>query len=241
VFIVGLPRSGTTLTEQVLASHPQVFGAGELNALTMDFDAIPHFMKTNAPPVESLAGLHREATQQLASWHLARLRKLDSASDRVVDKMPDNYLYLGLIATLFPHARIIHCRRDLRDVAVSCWMTHFRHIRWAGDQEHIAARFLHYRRIMNHWRQVLPVPVLEIDYEETVANLEGVARKLIAWCGLTWDSACLEFHQKTRPIRTASVAQVRQPIYGRSVARWKHYEIRLKPLFTALEACEPCV
>ncbi len=238
VFIVGLPRSGTTLTEQILASHPLVFGAGELNAIKADFDAIPRLLKTSAPPIEALAGLHREAAQQLASWHLTRLSKLNDTAQRVVDKMPDNYLYLGLIATLFPQARIIHCRRDLRDVAVSCWMTHFRHIRWAADQEHIAARFIDYRRIMDHWRQVLPVSILEVDYEETVADLEGVARKLISWCGLAWDPACLAFHRTTRPIRTASVTQVRQPIYQRSVARWKHYETSLRPLFAALEAIE---
>jgi tetratricopeptide (TPR) repeat protein len=239
VFIVGLPRSGTTLTEQILSSHPQVFGAGELNEIRADFDAIPSLLKTKAPPIDSLGGIHREAVQQIASGHLARLGKRNDTAQRVVDKMPDNYFYLGLIATLFPRARIIHCRRDLRDVAVSCWMTHFRHIRWAADQEHIATRFIDYRRIMDHWRQVLPVSVLEVDYEETVAELEGVARRLISWCGLAWDPACLAFHRTTRPIRTASVTQVRQPIYQRSVARWKHYKTSLRPLFAALEAIEP--
>jgi tetratricopeptide (TPR) repeat protein len=234
VFIVGLPRSGTTLTEQILASHPQVFGAGELNQVKADFDAIPGILKTGTSPVKSLAGLHGAASGQLASWHLARLGALNGTALRVVDKMPDNYLYLGIIATLFPRARLIHCRRDLRDVAVSCWMTHFRHIRWAADQEHIAARFIDYRWIMDHWRGVLPLPVLEVDYEETVADLEAVARRLVSWCGLPWDPACLEFHQTTRPVRTASVTQVRQPIYRQSVARWKHYEASLTSLFARL-------
>jgi hypothetical protein len=152
-----------------------------------------------------------------------------------VDKLPDNYLYLGLIALLFPRARIIHCRRDLRDIAVSCWMTNFRHIRWAADLEHIAARFRDYGRLMDHWRQVLPGAILEVDYEETVADLEVTARKLLDWCGLPWDPACLAFHETQRPIRTASVTQVRQPIYKRSVARWKHYEADLGPLLVQLE------
>lgn len=239
VFVVGLPRSGTTLTEQILASHPRVFGAGELNAAKADFDAIPGLLVTNAPPVEALTGLHREAVWPLASWHLARLDELNTTADRVVDKMPDNYLYLGLIATLFPRARVIHCRRDLRDAAVSCWMTNFRHIRWAADPGHIAARFADYRRVTDHWRRVLPVPVLEVDYEETVADLEGVARRLVAWCGLPWNPACLDFHRAARPVRTASVTQVRQPIYRRSVARWKHYEGSLGPLFATLKSLEP--
>jgi hypothetical protein len=234
VFIVGLPRSGTTLTEQILASHPQVFGAGELNYLKADFDALPAAVRIPAPPVECLAHLSREAAQQLAAWHLSRLDALNNTAPRIVDKMPDNYLYLGLIACLFPKARIIHCRRDLRDVAVSCWMTNFRHIHWAADLEHIAARFLDYRRLMDHWRQVLPVPILEVDYEDTVAELEAVARRLLDWCGLPWDPACLAFHHTARPIRTASVTQVRQPIYKRSVARWKHYEASLAPLLARL-------
>ena len=149
--------------------------------------------------------------------------------------MPENYLYLGLIATLFPRARIIHCRRDLRDVAVSCWMTNFRHIRWAADPEHIAARFAEYRRLMDHWRRVLPLPILEVEYEDTVADARiGGPSHDRRWCGLEWDPSCLAFHETSRPIRTASVTQVRQPIYRKSVARWKHYEPHLGPLFERL-------
>jgi len=153
--------------------------------------------------------------------------------------MPDNYLFLGLLASLFPRAKFIHCRRDLRDVAVSCWMTNFREIRWTNDQQQIASRFLEYQRIMEHWRKVLPVPLLEVDYEETVADLEGVARKLVAWCGLAWEPACLEFHQAKRPVRTASNVQVRQPVYRTSVGRWTRYEHALASLFAAL-ALPPC-
>jgi Sulfotransferase family len=155
-------------------------------------------------------------------------------AERIVDKMPDNYMYLGFLAALFPQAIFIHCRRDLRDVAVSCWMTDFRSIRWANDPAHLAARFRQYRRVMDHWRAVVPVPVHEVSYEDAVADLEGTARRLIAACGLDWDPACLEFHQTRRPVRTASVAQVRQPIYKQSVARWKNYENPLASLFAAL-------
>jgi hypothetical protein len=235
VFIVGLPRSGTTLTEQILASHSQVFGAGELRLAREDFLALGEG-PTERQAFEGLGRLERSTLRRIGQRHLEQLRALDSTAPRVVDKMPDNYLYLGLLAVLFPKAKFIHCRRDLRDVAVSCWITNFRSIRWANDVEHIAARFREYQRLMEHWRRVLPVPVLEVDYEETVADLPGVARRLVDWCGLEWQPACLAFHEGKRPVRTASVTQVRQPIYTRSVARWRNYEQTLGELFTALEA-----
>jgi tetratricopeptide (TPR) repeat protein len=232
VFIVGLPRSGTTLIEQVLASHSQVFGAGELRYVRDTFEALPQALNREATPVACVPWLDRATCGQVAQRHLDRLGALNEPAPRITDKLPDNYLYLGLIATLFPRAKLIHCRRDLRDVAVSCWMTHFRYIRWTSDL--IAARFREYQRLMDHWRQVLPVPLLEVDYAETVADLEGVARRLVAWCGLEWEPGCLAFHQNRRPVRTASVTQVRQPIYKQSVARWKNYEKALGPLFAQL-------
>jgi len=235
VFIFGLPRSGTTLIEQILASHPRIHGAGELRRTRQSFEDLPSVLSRSDAPLACVPHLDAAAVSGVAQRHLDALAALDGGrADRIVDKMPDNYMYLGFLATLFPQAVFIHCRRDLRDIAVSCWMTDFRSIRWANSSEHIAERFRHYRRLMDHWRGALPVPIHEVDYEETVADLEGVARRLLSACGQEWDPACLEFHRTQRPVRTASVAQVRQPVYQRSVARWKNYEGELADLFAAM-------
>ena len=232
VFVMGLPRSGTTLIEQILAGHSQVFAAGEIKLV---LDTMAEIGGQGAGFSEGFRQLNRPAVQRLASRHLERLRALNGTVLRIVDKLPDNYVHLGLLASLFPRAKFIHCRRDLRDVAVSCWMTHFQEVRWANDHEHIASRFHEYQRIMEHWHKVLPVPLLEVDYEETVADLEGTARKLVAWCGLAWEPTCLEFYQAKRSVRTASTVQVRQPVFRTSVGRWKHYEQTLASLFARLE------
>ena len=232
VFVMGLPRSGTTLIEQILASHSRVFGAGELALVG---DSMAALGGPGEDSIEGLCQLNGQSAQRLASRHLERLCALAPAAFRIVDKTLESYLHLGLLASLFPRAKFIHCRRDLRDVAVSCWMTHFQGLPWANDQQHIASRFREYQRIMEHWRKVLPVPLLEVDYEETVADLEGVARKLVAWCGLPWEPQCLEFHRTQRPVSTASAVQVRQPLYATSVGRWRHYEQALASWFAQLE------
>jgi tetratricopeptide (TPR) repeat protein len=258
VFVFGLPRSGTTLIEQVLASHSRIHGAGELMLVRRSFEFIPAMLERSEWPVQCLPHLDEATVQRLAKQHLQWLDEREGGRDarapegscgwrdastsergrpaRIVDKMPDNYAYLGLIAAMFPNAVLIHCRRDLRDVAVSCWMTNFRSIRWANDPDHIATRFTQYRRLMDHWRTVLPIPIYEVDYEDTVNDLEGVARRLIAACGLEWETNCLEFHSLRRPIRTASVTQVRQPLYTQSVARWGKYKRGLADLFAQLPA-----
>ena len=233
VFVVGLPRSGTTLIEQILAGHSRVFAAGEIKLAGETLAALGG---QGADSIEGLRQLDRETARRLASWHLERLRALSPAALRIVDKLPDNYFSLGLLASLFPRAKFILCRRDLRDVALSCWMTHFREIRWASDQGQIASRFHQYRRLMEHWRKVLPAPLLEVDYEEIVADPQGLARRLVGWCGLDWEPGCAEFHRAKRPVGTASAVQVRQPVYRTSVERWKHYKRSLVSLFAPLES-----
>ncbi|MGO9922523.1 MAG: tetratricopeptide repeat-containing sulfotransferase family protein [Isosphaeraceae bacterium] len=233
VFVFGLPRSGTSLIEQILASHSQVSGGGELPFVEQTFMSLSP-MKGSVPPLQALQDIDAETVGCLGRQHLDRLLSVNSTAQHVVDKMPDNYLYLGFIATLFPRARLIHCRRDLRDTAVSCWMADFMKIRWASDPHQIATRFREYQRLMAHWREVLPASLFEVQYEELTDDLEGIARRLIQYCGLEWQPACLEFHKTNRPVRTASAAQVRQPLYKHSVQRWKHYDGFLPELFRAL-------
>ena len=227
-------RSGTSLVEQILASHSRVFGAGELQLYSEVFATLPKAMRRNATPFECLPHIDRRVTRRLAAQVLERLRAFDSGALRIVDKFPANYVYLGLIGVLFPQAKIIHCRRDLRDVALSCWTTNFALIHWACDPDCIVSRFEDHRRLMDHWSRALPMPFLEVDYESVVENLEGNARRIIQWCGLEWEPQCLEFHKTRRAVHTASAVQVRQPIFRTSVGRWKHYEKLLGPLFARL-------
>jgi tetratricopeptide (TPR) repeat protein len=241
VFVFGLPRSGTTLVEQVLASHTQVFGAGELALARRAMDAMPTAVDRPEDMNACLEALDGAALRQLARGYqdgvqdvLARHRGAETPA-RVVDKMPDNYLYLGLIALLFPRATLIHVCRDVRDVAVSCWMTHFRSIRWADEQGDLARRIGDYRRLMGHWQAVLPRSVHEVCYERLVDDFEAEARRLVAACGLEWQPACLRFHETARPVRTASVTQVRQPLYRKSLGRWQAYEPYLTLLFDRLQ------
>jgi tetratricopeptide (TPR) repeat protein len=230
LFIVGMPRSGTTLTEQVLASHPSVFGAGELeDIMTMVRGLIP----PDGGPIEllrTLRSLDDASSRDLAERHVDRLAELGPGAEHVVDKMPSNLMHLGFIAALWPEARIIVCRRDPRDVALSCWTTYFGAIRWANDLTAIARQIIDHDRLIAHWKAVLPIPLIEVVYEEFVADFEAQARRLVESVGLEWHPACLDFHTLGRPIRTASLRQVRRPIYSRSVGRWRHYEAALAPL-----------
>jgi len=149
--------------------------------------------------------------------------------------MPDNYSLVGWLLTLFPKARIIHAKRDARDVALSCWITQFGAIRWACNEDHLVERIKQYQRIMNHWHKVIPGRFIEMNYEDLVANQEIESKKLINYIGLNWDEKCLRFYESDRIVRTASITQVRQPIYKKSVAKWRSYENSISHLFEKIE------
>jgi tetratricopeptide (TPR) repeat protein len=235
VFVVGMQRSGTSLVEQILASHPRVFGVGEQRTVSQSLLRLPAVMGLELDAIECVGRITREAVQDSARWCLQELRKCASRpAERIVDKTPNNYLFLGWLHMLFPNARFIHCKRDLRDVALSCWMTHFSSIHWSNDLGNIASQILDYRAVMQHWKERLPAPILEVEYEKLVGEQESESRRLIEWIGLEWDPACLDFYQTRRAVRTASVTQVRKPIYTRSIGRWRHYVDSLRPLIEDL-------
>ena len=230
VFIVGMPRSGTTLVEQIAASHPAVFGAGERD----DIGAIAgaHFPN-------GVTELGAAATGALARAHLERIGGAAGAALPMTDKTPVNFLYLGLIAVLFPGARVIHCRRQARDVCLSCYFQNFAAgLPWATDLEDLGRYHRAYRRIMDHWRQVLPLAMLDVDYEDLVAAPDAGSRRIIDFLGLPWDDACLAFHRGRRTVRSAANWQVWRPIYATSVGRWKSYEPWFGPLLDALDGGE---
>ncbi len=234
VFVVGMPRSGTTLIEQIIASHPRAFGIGEGRFAHRALQRLPAAVEKELDPLDCVALANGSGIRACADWHLAQLQRVGRNADRIVDKMPENFTLLGWINILFPKARLIHCRRDLRDIALSCWMTNFSSVAWANDLHHIASRIKEYQRLMKHWEAALPGRILTVDYERLVTDQETESRRLIEWLGLEWEPACLEFHRTKRTVRTASLMQVRQPLYGRSIGRWRHYRGDLGPLLDEL-------
>lgn len=188
----------------------------------------------SAPPVEKWEA---SFARRLADRHVLSLQALGKGAVRIIDKMPDNIFFLWLIAALFPSARIILCRRDLRDVCLSCYFHHFTegHL-YADDLADCGARAREVHRLAARWLRVLPLEILVIDYEELVSDLEAESRRLIKFLGLEWEPACLDFHLTERPVLTASAWQVRQPLYTRSVGRWRRYARHLRPLLNVLSA-----
>jgi tetratricopeptide (TPR) repeat protein len=235
VFIIGMPRSGTSLVEQILASHPKVFGAGERYELGDLADAIEG--KNGAEFPEAVAGISGEEFNALGTNYVTAMRALAPDAERIIDKMPSNFFNAGLAHLALPNVRIIHTRRDPRDTAVSCFSILFAlgHA-YSYDLRELGRYIAAYQRLMEHWRQVLPNGVmLEVQYEQLVGGLKTEAKRIVEFCGLDWDEACLSFYKTERPVRTASVIQVRQPIYPSSVGRWRAYENELQPFLSALE------
>lgn len=235
VFIVGMPRSGTSLAEQILASHPGVHGAGELADLPELAASLASATNSGSHFPFRLTVADSAQFQAHAQRYLELITQINPNAARITDKLPHNFIYLGVIQTLLPNARVIHIRRNPLDTCLSCYLQDFSsgHA-YAYDLTHLGHYYRAYVRLMDHWRMTLRIPLLEIDYEQIVADLEGEARKLIEFCGLPWHGQCLRFHETQRTVSTPSYEQVRRPLYASSVGRWHHYEEWLAPLVEAL-------
>jgi len=232
VFIVGMPRSGTTLVERIIGAHPQVLAAGERDGIERIVAALS--TRDGGYP-ESVRTLLASDLDRFARGYLDGLGSLPAETRRVTDKTPLNFLHLGLIAMLFPAARVVHCVRDAADTCLSCYFQDFEQGHaFAYDLRDLGAFYRLYVRLMRHWQSVLPLPVLKLDYEQLVAEPEGQSRRLLQFCGLEWDSRCLRFHETKTTALTASYDQVRRPLYRDSVARHRAYERHLEPLRRAL-------
>lgn len=239
IFVLGMPRSGTTLTETILASHPMVHGAGELPDL-MEIACTPHGPETVGYPL-SLRGITRTELKIMGERYVAGLQARAPEALRITDKMPANFNALGLIHLMLPNAKIVHVKRNPVDICLSGFMHLFNRSQYQSyDLTEMGRYYRSYALLMQHWRKVLPPEAFyEIQYEDLVADQEAQARALLAYCGLPWDEACLSFHKTERSVRTASVTQVRQPMYKSSIERWRRYEKHLGPLLEALGEFAP--
>ena len=235
VLVVGMPRSGTTLVESILDAHPEGRGAGEL----------PHLSEVSVGMMDQTGGLTAESVLKLtpamldagAEEYLAVLRDAGSGARRVVDKMPHNFQLVGLATMMLPGASIVHCVRDPVDTCLSCYFTQLSPVHsYSNRMEDLGFAYGEYVKLMEHWRAVIDRPMLDVRYERMVTEAEERARELVEFTGLEWNEACLKFYQSKREVRTASVDQVRRPIYTSSVQRWRRYEKHLGPLLDSLAA-----
>lgn len=234
IFILGMIRSGTSLVEQILASHPRVYGAGEVVLLGQAI--VSRFSGQNDL---DFAKLVRQADSgvfnELGTEYLKNIRQLSKGAEFTTDKMPENYRYIGIIKLAFPNAKIIHCVRDPVDTCLSIFKILFSHgHEYSYNLEILGEYYNQYRQLMAHWHAVLPGFIHDIRYEDMISDQEGQTRALLEYCGLEWDDACLEFYKTDRQVRTASSEQVRKPIYSDSVQLWKRYGKQLNPLLEAL-------
>ncbi len=231
-----MPRSGSTLVEQILASHPAVHGAGELRNLALRANSIRDDEGLPIPYPQCVGHLDTDALRHMGRDYLVDLPSRPKGKTRITDKTPLNFLFVGLIRLILPHAKIIHTTRDPLDTCLSCFSTLFSFGQgYSYDLAELGRYHRHYRELMDHWRSLLPADaMLDVRYEDVVEDLEPQARRLLDYCGLPWDDRCLSFHQNQRPVMTGSSVQVRQPVYGRSVGRSRRYAAELAPLVAEL-------
>jgi tetratricopeptide (TPR) repeat protein len=237
IFVLGMPRSGTTLVEQIMCSHPDVHGAGELMMLYELSADMGRRLNSELKMPFVARIMDAAAAREIAGDYLAYLRGFNSHTRFIIDKMPLNFRMLGLIAVLFPNSRVIHCVRDARDTSLSCYFARFHdQLNFAFNLVEIGRYYRDYERLMTHWRRIIPNPMLEVQYEKLVVDQKGETQRMLEFCDLTWSDRCLTFHQTEREVLTASNWQVRQPIYSSSVGRWRNYRDFLGPLIAELSS-----
>ena len=236
IFIVGMPRSGSTLVEQILAGHGQVHAGGELTNLDRLVRAVRDGAGRPIPFPAWAEALDARAVRQLGQTYLASLPPLPPGKTRITDKLPTNFLYIGLIHLILPQARILHTVRDPIDTCLSCYTRLFQDgVPYGYDLAELGGYYRAYRELMDYWHRVLPAgTLLDVRYEDVVDDLEAQVRRLLEFCGLPWDDRCLKFHEVRRPVATSSNVQVSRPLYRSSVERWRRYEPFLGPLLEAL-------
>lgn len=236
VFIVGMPRSGTTLTEQIMDRHTQVHGAGELSTMNDIIASLQQRYSLSTAYPDCLTELRTEQLNSLANQYITTASEGASEAAYVADKMPSNCGHLGLIEMIFPSARVIHCRRDPIDTCLSCYFQNFANThQYSRRLDDLAKMYRIYLKMVNMWEGVLNISLHESRYEDMVDNQEGSSRRLIEFIGLDWEDQCLSFYESERDINTCSYNQVRKPIYNKSVNRWKNYEKHIGPLSAELE------
>ena len=238
VFVIGMPRSGTTLVEQIISAHSNADGAGERS----DIPAfIRNFNQASGGEDSFPDNIQNLTEVQIGEWaedYLDKFENLDSAA-RIVDKLPFNYAHLWLIQLMFPKAKVIHCKRDARDIGLSCFQQNFvKPHPWSCDLGHIGQYYNAYADLTAHWQNTLSLSFIDVCYEDVVVNSEAESRRLIDFLGLDWEPSILDFHTSARSVKTASKWQVREPIYAGSIGRWKEFEDQLKPMIEALKLAE---
>jgi tetratricopeptide (TPR) repeat protein len=239
IFIVGMPRTGTTLLERCLAQHPQVYAAGELPyfATALTAAALTHRNAAQLPRQDLVAASAQVDMKALGATYLARVGAIARQRTHFIDKLPLNYLYCGLIHLAFPGARIIHLTRHPMATCYAVYKTLFKDAYpFSYEFSELARYYAGYRRLMRHWHSAMPGVIHDVSYEGLVTDLESQIRKVLAYCGLEWHDACLEFHNNPSPTATASAAQVRQPLYSSSINLWEQYAQQLEPLRVLLVA-----
>lgn len=234
VFVLGMPRSGTSLVEQIISSHSEVFGAGEISYLQDIIDNKNKNSVSEKYPL-TLRGLNHNDLINMRDQYLAMIKSLDNEALKIVNKMPANFIHIGIIATLFPEASIIHVTRNPLDTCVSCYFQRFKAaMSWSFNFNDMGRYYKFYRHIMSYWEKLLPSKILTVSYEQLIDNPTEQSKRIIEYCGLEWEPACQEYYKTKRSVMTASHSQVRQPIYKTSRSRWIRYAAHLQPLVSEI-------